>query len=187
MPATSMLMIFSLAVGAQHASAADRTVVLLDEDFSVYRPGQFSSVVGAHTEYHYLPEAASNGNWVVSTFRSSPDTQRAWRVVEADDAPAIQQTYRNKWKHYHPMIVAGDAAWGDYSIELQFTPERDDAFDPVESVSIVGTDGERHTRLRNVVNRGFTPARIEALSDDSLGTCQVQLPVLGTSVARGVS
>ena len=36
-------------------------------------------VVGAHTEYHYLPEAAPKGNWAASTFRSGIGTQRAWR------------------------------------------------------------------------------------------------------------
>lgn len=33
-----------------------------------------------------------------------------------------------------------------------------------EGISIVGTDGARHTRLRNVLNRGFTPGRIAALA-----------------------
>ena len=42
--------------------AAD-DVILLDDDFSTYRSGLFSSTVGAHTEYHYLPEAARKGNW----------------------------------------------------------------------------------------------------------------------------
>jgi hypothetical protein len=38
------------------------------------------------------------------------------------------------------------------------------AWDAGEGVSIVGTDGERHDRLRGVVNRGFTPGRIAALA-----------------------
>jgi cytochrome P450 len=47
----------------------------------------------------------------------------------------------------------------------QFAPDRGEASTWVqgEDVSIVGTDGARHTRLRNVVSRGFTPARIAAL------------------------
>ncbi len=113
-----------IVTAAAHAQS-ERAATLLDDDFGGLRPGLFSSVVGAHTEYHYLPEAAAKGNWVVSTFRSRADTQRAWRVVEAQGAPAMQQAYRNKWKHYHPMIVAGDAVWGDYSVEMQFTPESD--------------------------------------------------------------
>jgi cytochrome P450 len=50
----------------------------------------------------------------------------------------------------------------------QFTPDDPDAADehtdPDEQVSIVGADGARHTRLRDVVNRGFTPGRIAALA-----------------------
>jgi cytochrome P450 len=48
----------------------------------------------------------------------------------------------------------------------EFAPEREgpDEWDGEEGISIVGTDGERHTRLRNVLNRGFTPGRIAALA-----------------------
>jgi cytochrome P450 len=46
----------------------------------------------------------------------------------------------------------------------QFTTEREQDWEPEEAISIVGTDGERHTRMRNVVNRGFTPGRIGALA-----------------------
>jgi cytochrome P450 len=43
--------------------------------------------------------------------------------------------------------------------------ERDesDGWDDEEGTSIIGTDGERHQRLRNVVKRGFTPNRIAGL------------------------
>jgi cytochrome P450 len=40
----------------------------------------------------------------------------------------------------------------------------DAAWNAGEGVSIVGTDGARHARLRGVVNRGFTPGRIAALA-----------------------
>ena len=35
--------------------------VLLRDDFSKLDTGLFSAPVGAHTEYHYLPEAAAKG------------------------------------------------------------------------------------------------------------------------------
>jgi cytochrome P450 len=35
--------------------------------------------------------------------------------------------------------------------------------DDVEPISIIGTDGETHTRLRQIVNRGFTPRRMAEL------------------------
>ncbi len=102
---------------------AEESVALLNDDFSSYRAGLFSSVVGAHTEYHYLPEAAAKGNWAVSAFRSSVDSQRAWQIVHFDNEPAMAQTYRNKFKHYHPMIVSGDPAWRNYTCTVRFVPQ----------------------------------------------------------------
>ena len=97
--------------------------LLLDDDFHTYRSGLFSSVVGAHTEYHYLPEAAPKGNWAVSTFRSDVPSQRAWRIVEVDGQAAMAQTYKNKYRHYHPMLVTGDPQWRDYTVAVRFVPE----------------------------------------------------------------
>ena len=37
---------------------------------------------------------------------------------------------------------------------------------PGEMMSIIGMDPPRHTRLRNIVSRGFTPRRIAALEDE---------------------
>ncbi|QDU81970.1 hypothetical protein Pla110_37220 [Polystyrenella longa] len=114
------LLFLSLSVDAAEP------VVLLDDDFSSYQKGSFSSVVGAHTEYHYLPEAAPKGNWAVTTFRSSVRSQEAWRVIEHDGEPAMGQFYKNSFKHYHPMVVTGDFAWRDYTIEAKFEPQTED-------------------------------------------------------------
>jgi cytochrome P450 len=48
----------------------------------------------------------------------------------------------------------------------QYVPEeeRDEPWDLDDGMSLIGTDGERHARLRRVVNRGFTPGRIAALA-----------------------
>ncbi|MEZ6044782.1 MAG: hypothetical protein R3C11_04210 [Planctomycetaceae bacterium] len=78
-------------------------------------------VVGAHTEYHYLPEAAPKGNWAVSNFRPSVPSQEAWRVVDHAGQPAMGQFYKNSFKHYHPMLVSGDIAWRDYQVEARFS------------------------------------------------------------------
>ena len=37
---------------------------------------------------------------------------------------------------------------------------------PASCLSIIGMDPPAHTRLRNVVSRGFTPRRIAALEDE---------------------
>ena len=112
-----------IALFLLQSTAQAQLAILLQDDFSAYPAGIFSSEVGAHTEYHYLPEAAAKGNWAVSTFRSSVPSQRAWRIVEHAGAPAMLQDYKNSFGHYHPMLVTGDAAWRDYAVEVTVTPE----------------------------------------------------------------
>ena len=117
---------FSLMLPLVLTGASYGESTLLNDDFSAYPPGLFSSVVGAHTEYHYLPEAAPKGNWAVSTFRSSVPSQRAWRIVEVDGESAMAQVYRNKYTFYHPMLVSGDSAWRDYSVKVELTPQTEE-------------------------------------------------------------
>jgi len=105
------------------ADTAHLSTVLLEDDFSGLRSGLFSDVVGAHTEYHYLHESAGRGNWVVSSFKSV-GSQRAWRVVEEDGHPVmLQGSTSKKHIHYHPMLVAGDDLWQDYTVTAVFAPE----------------------------------------------------------------
>jgi len=115
------LLVLALAPFAQGES-----VTLLDDDFSSYAAGLFSSTVGAHTEYHYLPEAAAKGNWSVTNFRSSIPSQRAWRIVESDGEAAMGQFYKNKYTFYHPMLMSGDRAWQDYTATVTMTPQSDE-------------------------------------------------------------
>ncbi len=116
------ILLFAMVVFSRFA-IGEETVTLMADDFSAYRAGLFSSVVGAHTEYHYLPEAASKGNWSVSTFRSSVPSQRAWRIVAVDGQAAMAQTYDNRFSFYHPMLVAGDLEWRDYTMTARFSPQ----------------------------------------------------------------
>ena len=90
--------------------------LLFDDRFETLRPGSLMPVVGPHSEYHYLPEAIPFGPWAVTAFDSGNDTQTAWRSVRLEDgSAALQQVCRNKAKHWHPMVVAGDRIWQDYS------------------------------------------------------------------------
>ena len=100
---------------------------LLDEDFRGLPPGMFSSgVVGAHSEYHYLPATAPKGNWVVSCFLSDPVSQRAWRVIRQDGESMMWQAYTNaKRKYFHSMIVTGGEFWSDYRVSVRFAPDSD--------------------------------------------------------------
>ena len=93
-----------VAIHAAEPSAAD-SVLLFEDGFGDFRSGSLGSVLGAHAEYHYLPETGPKGNWAISTFSSSGLSQRAWRAARHDGKPVLLQTYENKLVHTHPMVV----------------------------------------------------------------------------------
>lgn len=118
-----LFLLTAILAGCQLPS--DRfTEVLLFDDFSSIRRGPYSVEVGAHTEYHYLHEAAPRSQWAVSTFTWDPPFQRAWQVrQEGDDRQMIQIFENQPDKHTHPMVVAGEPDWKDYVVTVQFTPQ----------------------------------------------------------------
>jgi len=103
--------------------------VLLQDDFSGLDTGLFSAPVGPHTEYHYLPEAGTKGNWVVSSFASGGGWGTAWIIKNEGGGNIMCQTMLNKSnRSTHPMIVAGDSLWRDYRITVKFRPEDDSQY-----------------------------------------------------------
>ena len=106
--------------------------VLLKDGFSSLDTGLFSAPVGAHTEYHYLPEAAPKGNWVVSSFASGDAWGTAWKVRQNGSAKTMCQTlYNRNQKWTHPMVIAGDSLWKDYQLKVVFRPEDDSQYSGV--------------------------------------------------------
>lgn len=109
------------------ASAQNDSVLLFEDRFGDLRSGSLGSVVGAHAEYHYLPETAAKGNWAITAFSSSYQWQKAWRGARHNGKPALFQMYHNATvKHYHPMVVGGDELWRDYTLTAKFIPEMDE-------------------------------------------------------------
>jgi len=101
--------------------------ILLKDDFSGLESGYFSVPFGPHTEYHYLQEAGTKGNWVVSCFgtgRSFPGFGFAWKVKKEGNDNIMCQTYTNEGSRTHPMIIAGDSLWQNYKVTVKFKPER---------------------------------------------------------------
>ena len=103
------------------------TEVFLKDDFSHLDTGLFSAPVGAHTEYHYITEAAPKGNWVVSSFASGDEWGTAWQVKQEGSTHSLCQTlYNGKSQRWtHPMVIAGDSLWKDYRLTVVFRPEND--------------------------------------------------------------
>lgn len=95
---------------------------LLTDEFDRLRTGLFSAPVGAHTEYHYLPEAAPQGNWNVASFASGGGAGTAWHVRETDDGKELVQRFENPRTDTHPTVIAGDPEWADYRLTVTFTP-----------------------------------------------------------------
>ena len=105
------------------------TEILLKDNFSGLDTGIFSAPVGPHTEYHYLPEAGTKGNWVVSSFASGGGWGTAWIIKNEGGGNIMCQTMLNKSnRSTHPMIVAGDSLWRDYRITVKFRPEDDSQY-----------------------------------------------------------
>lgn len=98
--------------------------IIFEDDFDQLNPGLFSVTVGAHTEYHYLPEAAPKGHWAVTAFTWNTEWQRAWRVLVENGEHLMYQCFENtRIKHTHPMLAAGDSLWQDYTLIAQFAPD----------------------------------------------------------------
>jgi len=115
-------LIFSLAFSVGCGQSRLDAAILMKDEFGALRSGLFFDVVGAHAEYHYLREAGPKGNWVVSSYKSV-ESQRAWRVIEEGRAKVMLQASRSKEGYYHPMIIAGDPLWENYTVRVSFAPQ----------------------------------------------------------------
>jgi len=119
--AAGALAVLSWASGSRAAGE-----VLLEDDFSGLKPGLVWPAGGPHTEYHYLPEMAPRGHWALSCFTTDAASQEAWHVRQEEGRPVMVQAYLNRDRRdSHPMIVAGDDLWADYTVSVRFAPETD--------------------------------------------------------------
>ncbi|MBN2214398.1 MAG: hypothetical protein JW723_09145 [Bacteroidales bacterium] len=100
---------------------SQRDVILFSDDYKSLNRGSLTSGCGAHTEYHYLPEAAPKGNWAVSTFRYN--LPQSWYVRESGRKRVICQKSYNPDAHWHPMIITGNEFWRNYTVSTSFLPE----------------------------------------------------------------
>ncbi len=80
----------------------------------------------------------------------------AFAVSRHADVRRVMHDHRTFSSEAMAALVARP---GEYSISARTEEERLEAPDEMPT-SIVGTDGDTHTRLRTIVNRGFTPRRI---------------------------
>ena len=112
--------LFSILLSSCHPCST--STVLVDENFSEILTGPLAYDVGAHTEYHYLPEASPRCSWVVSTFRYN--LPPSWEIRNQEGQNVLVQNSQNPNNHWHPMVITGSPFWTDYSITFQFKPEK---------------------------------------------------------------
>lgn len=101
------------------------------------------------------------------------------REMQEDPFPAYHHFLENEPCTYNPKmdfyalfrfedVWQATLDWKTYSSSLGPSLENRGQF-PGELMSIIGMDPPRHTRLRNIVSRGFTPRRIAALESEVRG------------------
>ncbi len=118
----TLILLSVLFFGNRHE---DKKLLFLD-DFKYLKPQMISSdVIGAYSEYHNIAATEPKGNWIVSSFRSD-GSQRAWRVIVENGQHIMHQVYTSskaELLYTHPILIAGDSLWNDYSVDVQFSPE----------------------------------------------------------------
>jgi rhamnogalacturonan endolyase len=69
------------------------------------------------------------GNWTVATSLREEGFGEAWRIMSEQGTHYLSQTFTNIDSQYeplslitHPLVVAGDTLWRDYTVEVDFTP-----------------------------------------------------------------
>ncbi len=72
----------------------------------------------------------SIGHWEVASTLRQEGFNDSWEIVDVDGTKSLLQTFTNLNPNSeplslvtHPMIVAGDSLWKDYTIDVEFTPQ----------------------------------------------------------------
>ena len=111
-----------LVLGSAALSAQPPRFRLYHTDFSRLSPGNFGEpAVKGFPEYHHIPRKFTDG-WDIVNNRGPEE----WKVFELEGRQVLDYLGYNAevWtKDFtYPIIVAGDALWGDYSLEAGITP-----------------------------------------------------------------
>lgn len=88
----------------------------------------------------------------------------AYAVSRHADVRRVMQDHRTFSSEAMAALVSRPV---EYSIAALPEDEQPAAENMDDDISIVGTDGETHTRLRTIVNRGFTPRRMAEQERDA--------------------
>jgi rhamnogalacturonan endolyase len=97
------------------------SVVVFEDDFSSYPAGALSETYTAAQEYHWLPKKAAWGPWSEATHWHSWDGP-SWWISRQGGSQVLHQANQALLEDSNPMVLAGDALWTDYALEVELTP-----------------------------------------------------------------
>lgn len=119
-----MLIIFILS-----CSSGVRQSVIFKDHFDSIPGGIIYSTISSQPYYFKEYIKTDKNDWKVATTLNSKGFDKAWRITSNDSIDFLAQTFTNLDQDYnpislitHPLIVAGDRLWGDYTIEFKFSP-----------------------------------------------------------------
>ena len=110
-------------------SSGVRQSVIFDDQFASLPEGEISANVSLKPYYYLADATGEKGNWKVATTLRSEGFSNAWKIVNDSTGKHLAQSFKNINQNFdpislitHPIIVAGDELWGDYSVEFSFSP-----------------------------------------------------------------
>ena len=118
------VLLFCWAVFTMSSCQSGYDKVLIDDDFSGYKPGLFTPDVGPELEYHFIAEKFPAGNWRQAAF-SNRLMDTAYRIVPYGNGVAMFQAFTpssQKGGYTHPIMIAGEKFWSDYYMECTLVP-----------------------------------------------------------------
>jgi rhamnogalacturonan endolyase len=100
------------------------------DGFQELDPGDRPYYDSADPAICYDARRGNIGNWSVATTLRQDGFDRAWVILRDNEENYLAQTFTNLNDKNsplslvtHPMIVAGESLWSDYSIDVGFTPQ----------------------------------------------------------------
>ncbi len=161
-------------IAAIMAGAMDVTV--FGDHFAAMPSGIVMGVVGAEAEYHYLPACAPVQGWAVSAYRSDAGSQCAWRIVDDGNRRAAAMVFKNKAKDMHPMLVAGDPLWRDYTLRASLVRDQENGWCGVvfryrndRCYYFFGLDGPKAVLRRVNQGKAFRELNVDTLAEAACG------------------
>jgi len=122
-----MLLLVLIPLFSCSGSVMQTTV--FSDGFQDLEPGAEPYFDSTNPAIYFIPQRRELGKWSVATSFRHGGFSDAWRIMSRQGEHYLAQTFTNLDRQYeplslitHPLIVAGDTLWRDYTIDLEFTP-----------------------------------------------------------------